>query len=169
MIGFILRYRGAVPRAMRKEFRTVVKEGYRNAGIWWHAQIRPKHFTPAGASEYRYTPRQGERQTTGRRFRQTYTARKVREQGHRNPLMFTGQSRLFTRLRDVRATSKGVRVVMRAGNLTLRPPNTNINMADELTRISPADERAMARVFQKTINRGFNAIRFAERVDTRKV
>ena len=157
MIGFILRYRGAVPRAMRKEFRTVLKSAYHSVGTLWHARMRPKHFTPAGAQEYRYTRRWGE-----------YTRRKERQHGHRNPLMFTGQSRLFTRLRDVRATSKGVRVVMRAGNLLLRPPDSDIDKADELTRISRADEREMARAFQKSIDRGFNAIQFSQRVDTRR-
>ena len=168
VIGFILRYSGSVPRAMRKEFRKVTRKAWMSAGIWWHSQIRPKHFTPAGAREYGYTPRQGERMSTGRRFPRTYTGRKVREHGHRNPLMFTGQSRLFTRLRDVRATSKGVRVVMRAGNLRLRPPGGKIDMADELTRFSRADERAVGRVFQQTMNREMNAIRFNQRVDTRK-
>lgn len=154
MIKIVIKYKGAVPRAMRKRFRVVSAFAHKVAGTWWHATMRPKHFTQAGRQEYRYS-----RRTKDYRFR------KMREKGHNNPLVFSGISRLTTRLRDVRATSKGVRVVMRAGNLAKQNPKSRVNMQDELTRVSRREEREIVRRYQTEITKGLNRIRFEQRVD----
>lgn len=158
MIRIVIGYSGPVPRAMRKRMRVILKIAYLKAGRFWHRVHRPKHFTAAGGRLYRYRRRSGE-----------YLQRKQKAKGHRDPLVFTGQSRAFTAHRDVRATSKGVRIAMAAGNLTHNISNrSNINMPDELTRVHPSEEREIARVFEKSIERELNAIQFSERVDTRR-
>ncbi len=158
MIRFVIGYQGAVPRAMRKRMRLILKIAYLKAGRFWHRVHRPKHFTAAGARLYGYRRRVPE-----------YEFKKFRTKGHRDPLVFTGSSRAFTAHRDVRATSKGVRVPMATDNLTRNiSDRSNINMPDELTRVHRSEEREIASVFDKTIQRELDRIQFSERVDTRR-
>lgn len=159
MILIRLKYTGAIPGVISKaNMNRKIKAAWLVAGTWWHKEMRPKHFTKRGAREYGYVPRYGE-PGSGRRFRGSYTGRKLRRFGHTNPLVFTGLSRDLTRVRDVRNTAKGVRVVMNAPTLNRRPRGGRINMRDEMTRISIAERNQLIRLMDRKIHADLRADR----------
>jgi hypothetical protein len=160
-----IRDRGATPRGMGKIMREALKAGYEAAGIWWHRECRPKHFTRAAYALYQYTPRMGESGTGTRIFKNSYTGRKLKKFGHTNPMVYTGVSQQLTRVRDVRATSKGVRIVMSAPALNFRPKGGRINMVNELRERFTADEISMvAKIIDGVID---NKLKTANETSTR--
>lgn len=154
-IGLRIRYEGPVPGAGLgvREFNNLLKRAWYVTGKYWHTHFRPKHFTKAGAAEYRYLPRKGEESgTTGKSFWRSYTGRKQREKGHTLPLVFSGELRAMSKTASIHATHKGVRVALtRARKANFRHPNSQINMAEELTRVSEAEERKLAEVFDRAM------------------
>lgn len=144
MIKITFREQGPTPRGMARHLRRVEKMMWQNLGEFWHKTMRPKHFTHAGAREYGYRPRKGERGNPHPKgFARSYTGRKLKKFGHTLPMVFTGESRSLTGIRDVRATSKGTRVVMRARGLNRRNRHSNINMREEMTRISILEKKQL--------------------------
>ena len=105
MIGLIeIREFGATPGLMKREWNAVVKTSWGELGTYWHSRLREKHFTTAGAKEYKYTPRKGEPGSGWQgNFWGSYTGRKIRAFGHRRPLEHSGESKALTRVRDVRS------------------------------------------------------------------
>ena len=159
-VGVLIKYRGATPKMARREFNRIVKEAWGELGVLWHRKMRPKHFTKAGAQEYGYTPRKGEGGNIGRKgFAKSYTGRKLRRFGHARPLEYSGETKALTRVRDVRATSKGARVVMRANKLNFRNPHSRINMRREMTTVSKKEERHLVEVFNGVIEGKLRAMR----------
>ena len=151
---------GPTPRGMKRELNAIKKIAFEQLGIWWHTTMRPKHFTHQGAKEYGYSPRKGERGSKGGgRFRSSYTGRKLRKFGHTLPLVYTGESRALTRIRNVRATSTGVRVIMRAPTLNRQNRNSQVNMREELTRVSIREHNELDRLMGRIMERRLQAVR----------
>lgn len=146
--------RGATPKLTAKQHRHHTRDMLNNAGVKWHRDYRPKHFTKAGAREYGYEPRGGE-QRSGSPFKGSYTAKKLRLFGHTRPLVFTGESEARTRVRDIRANSKRVRVVMNAPALNFRPTPQSPDLRDEMTRVSPAEQDEIVRESEKYLARTY--------------
>jgi len=139
-----LRYTGPTVPGLHK----VKKKGWLAVGRQWHTKFRRKHFTQRGAAEYRYTRRS-----------KKYTARKWNEYGHRRPLVFTGESEALTRERDVRATSKGNQIIMRAPALNFRPRTKDgtihkRRMRDELTTVSRREAETHADKMESVLAKG---------------
>lgn len=156
-IKFEIRERGPTPLIMAKELRPAQKNGFEIIGKVWHKNSRPKHFTKAGAREYGYTPRVGDR-GSGRRFHGSYTEEKLKSFGHTKPLVFTGLSERFTRVEDVRTTSKGGRVVMNAPAFNFRNPNSKIDMRAEMTEVSSAEQSGLVELYDGALDRMLNRI-----------
>lgn len=151
---------GPMPRELRKRMPRIKKAAFRLMAAVWHRTMRPKHFTKAGAREYRYDPRQGERAGQGtKRFRRSYTGQKLRRFGHTDPLVLTGESRRATAIRRIKGTSKGARVIMRAPKLNFRTPGRKKTMREELTTISRPEVRRLITVLRKKIKKGIADIR----------
>lgn len=148
-----IRYEGAIPSNLsRRTFNKFCAEGYRILGIYWHQHFRQKHFTHAAIREYGYTPRKGEA-GSGRKFRGSYTWRKLKKFGHTKPLTFTGESERLTRIRDVRANGKGCRVIIRANKFNFRAKGSHVNMRWEMTRISRKEGETLTKLFQNFMTR----------------
>jgi hypothetical protein len=146
MFGAVLKYSGATPKLAARQRNAVQKEAFAYALKFWHAKYRDKHFTNAGATEYGYTPRKGER-GSGRRFKGSYTAYKLKKMGHTRPLEFSGRSRALAARENVTSTSKGGRARINAPALNFRNRFSQINMRDEMTRVSDAERSALTREF----------------------
>ena len=147
-----------------KTWREILKNAWHRAGLFWHRHILRKHFTIAGASEYMYQPR------TVR-----YSRYKAKKFGHRRPLVFSGAAeRHAHRTRDLRTSSKGVRVILhlppyfyqyhkpRIRTRTGKRPGagwdytTHIkdpNKAAELRHISQGDAAVLTKVVDREIQR----------------
>jgi len=154
-----LTYRGPTPKAARKELNSILRKGFHLMGVYWHRFFRGKHFTEAGGRQYRYKKR-----------RPSYVARKRRLQKHNDPLVWSGRSRMLSRVRRVRATATGgirsgqrlrgrVRVTMPVRTLNLRPKGGRINLRDELTRVSAPEARRLAALFARYLTSRLKAMR----------
>lgn len=167
IIAITLRERGATPRHMGKIMREAIRVGYLNAGVWWHKECRPKHFTREGYQLYQYTPRQGEANTGTKIFKKSYTGRKLKKFGHTNPMVYTGVSERLTRVRDVRANSKGCKIVMPAFALNFRPKGGRINMVNELReRFTGREVATIAKIIDRVID---NKLKTANETSTRTI
>jgi hypothetical protein len=147
----------------RNEWNAIKRDIYEELGVHWHDEFRPKHFTNRGATEYGYTPRQGEnmgKDTKG--FFRTYTGRKLRKFGHTRPLVKTGVSEKLCKIRDVRATRNGVRVVIHARTFNRTNPGTQINMREEITAFSDREDRELGRVGNDGIQRQLDQFKRTE-------
>lgn len=166
MIGeFRIRYHGAVPGVTlgKRELNNEKKGTWKKTGVYWHRKFREKHFTAAGAREYGYYARKGEKMAKGSKaYKRSYTGQKERQFGHTRPLEFSGASRQLTRIRDVRSTSKGVRVVLRAPTFNYRHPKSRINMRAEMTRVSLREADALIRDFDQGLERRLRNFRGTE-------
>lgn len=143
-----IRYKGIVGMG-RREFRNAfIKPMYEELGKYWMRYIRPKHFTNAGASEYGYLPRMGERGSEWRgKFRASYTGRKLKEKGHTRPLEHSGELKRLSGYSRFSHSYSGMRIMLpRAGKANYRHPNSKIKMQHELTRISRADAHELLRL-----------------------
>jgi hypothetical protein len=164
-IPFVFRVReiGPTPRVLARRLPEIQRANWEDTGQSWHREMLPKHFTRAGATEYGYKPRQGERGgETDRGFRRSYTGRKLKVMNHTRPLVWSGEAQRLTRLRDVRATSKGAKIVLHANKLNWRGPHTDINMADEVRRISAGEAVTLTRQFDERLGQRLNALNDVE-------
>lgn len=159
MIGqFIITHTGMPLQAKgiaRKLMNDILRGAWFLIGVHWHKKMRPKHFTHRGAREYGYKPRGGQ-PGSGRKFTGSYTSRKLRLKGHTRPLEFTGQSRKLTEIRDVRATPKGVRIVMAANTFNRRRSVNSPHMREEMTTVSAAEQREIEKLLGRLIERGIS-------------
>lgn len=129
IMAFKIKKVGPIPGVIsRRELQEIMKEMWNWGGEYWHKNFRAKHFTVAGGKEYGYRPRSKQ-----------YLIQKGKTARHQRPLVKTGESEKATRMRDVRATSKGVRVVMVAPKLNYHKGDGK-SPRQELTTIS-ANER----------------------------
>lgn len=151
-LGFEVRYTGTT-RMGKQRWKKILRLSYRDVAEWWHGQILPKHFTPAGAREYKYTPRKGE-QSGGGAFWRSYTGRKQKQWGHRNPLQWSGKFKLESRKKNIvaRSTFARVRIVGRVLNLS-RIPNSEINMRKEVSTVSTSERRKSLVIAGKSVER----------------
>jgi hypothetical protein len=117
--------------------------------------MRPKHFTHEGAQEYGYTPRSGEAGgTSSKDFFRSYTGRKQRKFGHTLPLVYTGELREMSKTANIQPTASGVHVALsRANKANWHNPNSQIDMRDELTRVSDEEAKLLAEVHAETTER----------------
>lgn len=143
----------------RKELANAARETYRAMGVLWHDQMRPRHFTHEGARIYNYVAREaGENQSFGR----SYTGQKLRKYGHTKPLVKTGVSEKLAKIRDVRPTSKGARVVLHARGLNRKNPKSLIDMRAEVTTVLPREGETLADHGEREFQRQINQIRRTE-------
>ena len=156
-----MKWSGPTPRIAKRRMNHIIKAANRDMGIFWWRMMRAKHFTHAGAREYGYTPRKGER-GSGRAFRGSYTAQKLRAFGHTKPLVFTGTSEKLAGIRDVRATFKKTRVVIHARALNFRSAGSQVDMRAEMTAISVKDASRLVRVKEKSLMARLRQIRATE-------
>lgn len=155
---------GPTPKLLRREANEIHRQTALEMGDHWFHNFRAKHFTTAGASEYGYTPRQGERGNAGLKgFRRSYTGRKLRLKGHTRPLVYSGQSENLTKIKDVRATAtkeeaKG-RVVIHAPTFNRKGKGSRCDMRAEIQTISAPETVILAQVAGSGIARRYKAIR----------
>ncbi len=144
-----VKYTGAEPKIARRAFNNLLKVAYKAIGKMWHRLFRKKHFTKAGAREYRYTPRSGESgRFHGKQFKRSYLGQKLTKRGHSRPMIWSGKTKRRSAQLRVFATKNSVRVTM-AGIVHLnryRPKKKSgliINLTDEMTRVSRAEARQL--------------------------
>lgn len=159
-----VRYKGAHPLTKRI-WNSLIKETLRVAGEYWQRKFLPKHFTEAGAKEYRYALRSGQTQPRGSKgFKRSYFGRKLLSPtrgggpGQALPLVNSGVSQRLARVRDIRATSKRVRVIL-PGGFNRRHPASRVDMRKEITRVSRREQKDLAGVADRDIQMRLDRVR----------
>jgi hypothetical protein len=146
-----VQYQGRVPGSLnltQRDFNEIIRLAWIRVGKYWIAHFRKRHFTREAYRLYAYSPRKGEPGNEHPKgFWASYSGRKATPppggQGHRNPLMWTGDSRERTKQARVHATATSTksycRVVLNAPTFNLRNPHSKINMWAEMTRVAPSE------------------------------
>jgi hypothetical protein len=166
---FKITYTLAVPELLldyRKSqwaWNKIIKETWHKQGIFWHGKFRQKHFTHAGAKEYGYLPRAGQTGNKRKNFWASYTGRKQKTMGHTLPLVWSGESMNLTKIRVIRAkatrTESFCHVVLRSPGFNRKHPDSDINMRDEVTRVSTSEQRTIVDQFFDEIGDRLNRLR----------
>jgi hypothetical protein len=161
-------------RATVDRWKTCLKEAW--SAVGWHLvrNFIEKHFTKAGADEYRtgnvaygetagddtYRARSGEGET-GKAFWRSYNGRKQKRLGHQIPLLFSDRTRDGARRATIYATSNGLRVALpgvvhlnqykpkskKHGPHAGEPP---VNLRADLLAISGRESEDMRKIFETT-------------------
>lgn len=148
--------REPVARKMLKQYRASSTEAWHKTGRDnFHKSHMPRRFTPEHAKEAGYKPRQGERMTRQNKlYPRSYTGRKERKFGHRNPLEYSGESKRNAKASVVVVSdSKGVRVKYPGlRKLNLRHRNSEINMAQEFRMITRRENRELGQAYDSHLD-----------------
>lgn len=146
------------PKISRRDENEIKKKGMRRAPLFWHAEIRPTKFTPAGARRYRM----------GRRFtKDIYAGRVRRTRSGRprapsgNPLTWSGRTLARSRTNRITVTSTRARLIMPVNALNFRPPKNPLNMRDEFIRTTRADEQAISSEVGTELSKQFESYPYA--------
>jgi hypothetical protein len=160
-----IKWNGPVPGAMTKrEFGAeILKPAWKRLGEWFHAERLPIRFTNQAKTLLNLALRKGEEPGIGLKgFRRSYTGRKVRMKGHKKPFVWSGESeRDATRIRDVRSTSNGVKIVLHARKLNYRNPASKIRMNEEIRRVAASEYPLIQKKFEGFVQDAINADRSA--------
>jgi len=140
---------------------SLMRSCWYNLGTMWVREFRPKHFTEAGAREYGYAPRVGERGRMSRKaFGKTYTGYKLRKFGHVNPLEYTGESEERTKAANIIAVATkergGVTIKMNAPALNFRRKGSPIDMRREMTELSENEKGLLTAELKNMLVRAFS-------------
>jgi hypothetical protein len=167
MINFFLKYRGTTPGQLaRRALNDIMRAAYQQLGLYWVLHFRAKHFTNAGATEYGYAPREGERGRPGKLgFKRSYTGRKLRIAGHTRPLVSgrddpknkPSSEAMTKRSATVQAFSanKRSRVEVKMTAPRLNYTRGAINMRRELTTISRPEQTILQRLLNRYLDSRF--------------
>jgi len=154
-----IKFHGFVPGVNNSQVNIVIRETLGDLAAYWHEHMRAKHFTVAGAREYGYLPRRGERGNMPRiGFKRSYTGRKLKAMGHTRPLVYTGESEEMTRIRDIRVHGKTATVVLHAPKLNWRNRYSQIHMWEEMTTVSEPELQELSRLFGRVMEMRLRAI-----------
>lgn len=134
------------------------REANKQVMQYWHKEIRPKHFTQKGFSEYKYQ----------RRSRATVDIKK-KKFGHNDPIVQQGDARAMS------SDIKRIRATQHTASLTVNGPwymghrakrkdgQMSPDLKKELSTISYQDAMAMARYGAQMIRKGIAEQRKARR------
>ena len=160
LIEFVVDVSGFVPwgKRWKRALNNATKGGYYAAVRHWHKRMLPRHFGNAASARYGYTPRKGER-GSGRSFKGSYTARKLREKGHTRPLDWSGELKRTTRTRTLKATKNRATCALPASRkANWKHPKSWVRMSDELTVIRDDELQELGKVAQRETEAALKAV-----------
>ena len=166
-MGFRIRRSGAIIGVPLREQNDIARQVAKDAADYWYDNFLEKHFTHAGAAEYGYKPRNGERDNPGEKgFWASYTGRKLKKWGHTRPLMWTGDSYEWLKSRKrFKITATGgqakARIMLGAPNFNWHNPNSQINMDEEITTVSDSERATLLDLIKKRFVELYTARRAA--------
>lgn len=155
--GATIRTVGALPKVAAKVLKPILSKSYRILGEHFKTHNLKHRFTYHGFKLLNMTPRKG-----------PYNARKLKEKGHRDPNVWSGDSRraaLSPRI-DTKGSVRTMRaeLVMKARNLNFKNPNSNVHPADEVRRISQREHPTLVRVLGNSIEENLKSINVITKV-----
>lgn len=135
-------------RLARRQVNDVIRDALEAMILHWRRRYLPKHFTKAGAREYGYQPRGGERNPL---VKGSYTNRKLRLFSHTLPNVYTGELRRQCLQGVQRVTAKVTST--RAHGHAVLPRKANFRL-HELGLVSSAERAELAKFFVARVEFG---------------
>lgn len=139
-----------------RQINGVVRDAMEDVGKRWRSRYLPEHFKNSATSKYGYAKRKGESGST-RRFRGSYTQRKLKKYGHTRPLEFSGKGKreaLQNENIQAFATSRSARVEIRLPQkFNFRHPLSQVRMADEIRATTASELRDLEAFLTKKIDK----------------
>ena len=142
-----LKEKGLTGKRLREEFKAIKSAALQELGEHFHRTNLPRRFTESGGRFLGFQKRSAR-----------YTARKMRKYRHRDPLVWSGASKILALgIQDVRVLASGnrseVRIVIHARGLNRRNASSTIRMADEVRTISPREFGPLTRVLDRGVQK----------------
>ena len=128
-------------RVSRKTWNEAMKAVYHSGAEHWHDRFSARHFTAQGARLYGYAPRS-----------KKYLARKRREKGHGDPLVWSGASRTLASIKKVRSTRSGGRAIINAPTLNRPHKHRRFAMRSEMVRLTENETRSIVAAMRKKLD-----------------
>lgn len=159
---FVLDYKlDGIAKLKQRDVNAIVRDSLKAMGEYWIDTMLPKHFTKAGAREYRYAPRKGE-PGSGKAFKGSYTQRKLKMHKHARPLVWSGQTEQTAKTQShakgtATKTSAKCTITIVAPTLNYRSANSKVDMRDEIKRVSPRELQKLSRMLVDTIENKLTA------------
>ena len=152
-------HKGAVPGSANltvQLWEQILKGAGEAVGRYWLEHFLPKHFIKAGAREYGYRPRRDQRLRAGSKSFARYAGPAEKVAGDILPLVYSGEleARAAVGAR-VEVTTSVIRVKLPGARGMNRLP---AEMRKDLTRVSPAENRKFAEVYDSWIDRRLRRI-----------
>lgn len=146
-VQYAIRDRGPTPRGFRKAYNASSKASWYEAGLHYHSQMTDERFTNRHATLAGYAPR-----------KKRYDFRKFKAKGHTRPLEYSGETRRAVKAARITSTSKGAAVrYAGARKFNFRHPKSQVNMAEEFTRVLPQEADELAGVFDRDLDKRLNS------------
>lgn len=141
--------RGPVGRNFLPLFRAASKRAWNETGKEFASNHIDKRFTAAWGREANYSPRSGQNLPPGTKgFFNTYFGRKIRQFGHGDPFVWSGETRRNARAVFVSSSGNGATVRL--------PAATRINyhpkLALEFRRIIPREATELGQFYDRQLN-----------------
>lgn len=124
-----------MPGVSKRVLGACVKDALAITAANHHAKYMWRHFQPEAFNRYRYTQR-----TKG------YVRRKLRTKGHNRPLVWSGQSEVLAKIRDVRSTRNRATLIQHARGLNRRKPTSLVQMNKEIRAVADPETREATRI-----------------------
>lgn len=149
-----IEYSGFTPKAPQRKINNALRFAYDQLGVEFFDTNLPRRFTHNGALTLGYQKRTN-----------AYNARKQRETGQREPMVYSGETRsrvLSYQYTRVNATAKGgvggVALTLNAPVLNFRRSNNAPDLRDEITRVAQREVPPLERKLDKFITTQFNEL-----------
>ena len=117
----------------------------------WLVNFLPRHFTNAATRRYGYAPRAGEK-GSGKRWKGSYTQRKLRKFHHTRPLEATGEGVASVKSsRRATATTRRATATMRGSVFNFPAPRGGKHrlMRHEIETVLDSEQQQLERLAQK--------------------
>ena len=152
-------HKGPVPGSANltpKLWEQILKGAGEAVGHYWLDNFLAKHFTKAGGREYGYRPRRNQRLQAGSKLFRRFAGPEEKRAGQILPLVHGGELRARAGVgARVEVTTSVIRVRLPgARGMNLLPAE----MRKDLTRVSTAETRKLAEVYDAWIERRLRRI-----------
>jgi hypothetical protein len=130
-----------IPQLKKKYLNVLIAKALGHIAFLWWKDIRPIHFTGAGARKYRYT-----RRATKDVFTETIKRKKKGKPRSPSgkPLVWSGRSFELSKQKRIKSTSKRSSVTMPVRAFNRRPPrNKQLRMNEEFARILASETKSL--------------------------
>jgi len=152
-------HKGAVPGSANltpQLWEQILKGAGEAVGRYWLENFLDKHFTKAGGREYGYRPRKNQRLRPGSKSFRRHAGPAEKAAGEILPLVHGGSLRTSAPIgARVEVTESVIRVKLPGARGMNRLP---AGMRKDLTRVSPAEGRKLAQVYDSWIGRRLRRI-----------